>query len=208
MKIGGFAYQGSLSECLAMTVLFVHIAFALSHTTWILCSKETSDSWHSVSKIIVLAQNSRPSVGILKNASANIDHLETYSQNAKIRAPQVQGLEGFDHVELIFSGEDIQKVNGNHELIEGVNPQAPDVPDTDSSTLVFEEPTSDLHFNDQHHYPPNRPGIASNGNSSTFMFSDPRRLARQNPTASLLSNKTSSSFMEKTMKIRNDREYG
>jgi hypothetical protein len=193
---------------LAMTVLFVHIAFALSHTIWILCSRETSDSWDSVSKIIVLAQNSRPSVGILKNASANIDHLETYSQKAKIRATQVQGSEGFDHVELIFSGEDIQKVNDSHELTEGVNPQAPDVPDTDNSTRFFDEPTSDLLFNDQHHYPQTWPGIASNGNSSTVTFLDPRRLARQNSTASLLSNKTSSSFMENTIKIRNDREYG
>jgi hypothetical protein len=30
MKIGGFAYQGSLAEYLAMTVLFVHIAFAVN----------------------------------------------------------------------------------------------------------------------------------------------------------------------------------
>jgi hypothetical protein len=170
--------------------------------------KETSDSWDSVSKIIVLAQNSRPSVGILKNASANIDHLETYSQKARIRATQVQGPEGFDHVELIFSGEDIQKVNDSHELIEGVNPQVSDVPDTDNSTPFLEEPTSDLHFNDQHHYPQTWPGIASNGNSSTITFSDPRRLARQNSTASLLNNKTSSSFIVKTMKIRSDREYG
>jgi hypothetical protein len=208
MKIGGFAYQGSLAEYLAMTVLFVHIAFALSHTIWILYSKETSDSWDSLSKIIVLAQNSRPSVGILKNASVNIDHLETYSQNAKIRATQVPGSEGFDHVELIFSGEDNQKVKESQELIEGVNPQVPDVPDTDSSTRVFEEPGSDLRFNDQYHYPQTWPGIVSNSNPSTITFSGPWRLERQNSTASLLSNKTTTSFIEKTIKIRNDREYG
>ena len=102
-----------------------------------------------------------------------------------------------------------QKVNDSHKLIEGVNPQVPDVPDTDNSTRVFEEPTSDLHFNDQHHYPQTWLSIASNSNSSTVTFSDPGRLARQNSTASLLSNnKTSSSFMEKTITIRNDREYG
>jgi hypothetical protein len=208
MKIGGFAYEGSLAEYLAMTVLFVHIAFALSHTIWIICSKETSDSWDSVSKIIVLAQNSRPSVGILKNASANIDHLETYSQKAKIRATQVQGSEDFDHVELIFSGEADQKVNNSHELIEGVNHQVPDVPDTDKSSRVFAESTSDLQFNDRHHYPQTWPGIVSNGNSSTVTFSDPRRSAEQNSTASVLSNKTGSSFTGKPMKIRSDRDYG
>jgi hypothetical protein len=155
----------------------------LSHIIWVLYSKATPDSWDSISKIIVLTQNSRPSVGILKNASANIDHLETYSQKAKIRATQVQGSEDFDHVELIFSGEADQKVNNSHKLIEGVSDQV-------------------------NNYPQTWPGIMSNGNSSTFMFSDPRRSAIQNSTASLLSNKTSSSFMEKPMKIRNDREYG
>jgi hypothetical protein len=208
MKIGGYAYQGSLAEYLAMTVLFVHIAFALSHTIWILCRKETSDSWDSVSKIIVLAQNSRPSVGILKNASANIDHLETYSQKAKIRATQAQGSEDFDHVELIFSGEADQKVNNTHELIEGVRQQVPDAPDKDKSSRVFEESRFDLRFNDQHRYPQTWPGIVSNGNSSTVTFPDPGRSAGQNSTASVLSNKTGFSFMEKPMKIRRDREYG
>ena len=37
MKIRGFTDQGPLAKYLAITILLVHIAFALSYTTQILC---------------------------------------------------------------------------------------------------------------------------------------------------------------------------
>ncbi|CZR56590.1 uncharacterized protein PAC_06479 [Phialocephala subalpina] len=210
MKISGFAYQGSIAEYLSMVVLLVHIAFALSHTVWILSTKQTSDSWDSVSKLLVLAQNSRPFVGVLKNASANIDHLATYSQKAKIRVTQPPGSEKCDHVELLFSGEDRRRKNSKarYDSIEGVD--LSDVPANETSIQppIFEEPSEDLHFNDQHRYPQTWPGISSSDDSSTTTLSELRRPGRQNSTASLLSNKTSASFRDITTEVERDQEYG
>ncbi|KAF8850522.1 hypothetical protein BDZ45DRAFT_751682 [Acephala macrosclerotiorum] len=156
MQISGFTYQGSPTEYLAMAALFVHIVFALSHTIWILTKKETSTSWDSVSKLLVLAQNPRPIASGLKNASANIKHLQTYSQKAKIRATQPPGYEDYDHVELIFFGEHKGRRSSPHfGPIEGVDMPMSDIPANGDSIQAdpFEQRAERLQFNDQHRYP-------------------------------------------------------
>ncbi|KAH7374146.1 hypothetical protein BKA64DRAFT_260042 [Cadophora sp. MPI-SDFR-AT-0126] len=103
MSVSGYAYQGSLAEYLAMTVLFVHIFFAIAHISWTLFHAETSDSWDSISKIITLAQNSKPTFGPLKNTGAGIDHLRTFSRLARIRATRdTESTEEADRVQLLF----------------------------------------------------------------------------------------------------------
>jgi len=103
MRITGFAYQASLAQYLAMTVLLGHMILALSHTVWVTWRRKTSDSWDSMSKIITLAQNSSPSFHALNNTSAGIDRAKTYSRKAKIRTTESSGIYGGDHVELVFN---------------------------------------------------------------------------------------------------------
>lgn len=205
MKITGFAYQGSLTEYLAMTVLLAHIVFALSHTFWLLFTRETSDSWDSVSKIITLAQNSRLPVGILDNTSAGIDHFKTYSRRAKIRAVQPPGHKDFDHVEMIFLPEDDDDNIESQELLGVVNGQLLDISANDSSTQepVSKQSTNDLHFNNQHHHPSTWP----RNDSSSVIITDPRLLTGKNSTASLLSQKKIPSVLENTRPVKYDCKY-
>jgi hypothetical protein len=210
MAITGFAFQGSLAEYLAMAVLFVHIVFALSHAIWILCRRETSDSWDSLSEIIAVAHNSRPSLGVLKNTSAGIEHLETYSQIAKILAIQKPGRKKFNHVEMIFLEEENEKFAEGLEPVDAVDNQLPAIPARENCDQyqVFEQSEEDLHFNDQHHYPWTWPGDPSSSDSSTVIVANPMSLARHNSTATLLSHKKSASRVKSTRVVENDREYG
>ncbi|TVY76140.1 hypothetical protein LSUE1_G008647 [Lachnellula suecica] len=102
MRITGYAYQASLAQYLAMSVLLGHLVLALGHTIWVIWRRKTSDSWDSISKIIALAQNSSPAFHALNNTSAGIDRAITYSRKAKIRATDVPGFYDGDHVELVF----------------------------------------------------------------------------------------------------------
>lgn len=43
-KISGFAYSGSWASYLAMSVLLIHVVFALGHTIWVLSTRRSSDS--------------------------------------------------------------------------------------------------------------------------------------------------------------------
>lgn len=105
-QITGYAFRGTLAGYLSMTVLFVHLIFALGHTIWILSRRKTSDSWDSMAKILLLAQNSKPSYNLLPNTSAGIEKYRTYGRKAKIRATETSEGSGVDHLELIFQDED------------------------------------------------------------------------------------------------------
>lgn len=118
MSVSGYAYQGSLAEYLAMTVLFVHILFATAHIAWTLFYGETSDSWDSVSKIITLAQNSKVASGPLRNTGAGIDHMRTFSRMARIRATRdTESIEEADRVQLIFEENKKSRSNRSYTQI-------------------------------------------------------------------------------------------
>jgi hypothetical protein len=104
MEITGFALKRSLEGALAMVVLLVHIILATGHIIFVMVKRQSSASWDSISELIALAQNSRPSYIALANTAAGITERRTYGRLARIRArPTIDQSEN-DHVEFVFDG--------------------------------------------------------------------------------------------------------
>ena len=198
-NITGYVYEVSLAEYLAMTVLIVHIAFAVSHTVWILHTRETSDSWDSMSGILALAQNSHSSIGVLKNASAAIDSFSTYVRMARIRAIQRPGHADFDHVEIVFLPENATEAINNIELT------GHDESHTLKTTFTAPEPSStsdtildEQNFTNHDHHSMTWPRNSSNrSDSSTSTLVDSRQpIFREDSMASLSSQHTATSVVK------------
>ncbi|KIW68939.1 hypothetical protein PV04_04850 [Phialophora macrospora] len=106
MEITGFALKRSLEGALAMVVLLAHIILATGHIIFVMVKRQSSDSWDSISELVALAQNSRPSYIALANTAAGITQRRTYGRLARIRAKPTMDQSDNDHVELIFDGPD------------------------------------------------------------------------------------------------------
>ncbi|KAJ9609546.1 hypothetical protein H2200_005873 [Cladophialophora chaetospira] len=102
MQITGFALKRSLAGALAMVVLLAHTILASGHIILVMAKGQSSDSWDSISELVALAQNSRPSYIALANTAAGISETRTYGRLAKIRAKPTIERAGGDHVELVF----------------------------------------------------------------------------------------------------------
>jgi hypothetical protein len=106
MQITGYALKRSLTGALAVVVLLAHIILATGHIVIVMVKRQASDSWDSISELIALSQNSRPSYFALANTGAGITERRTYGRRARIRATSTIDQPDNDHVELIFEGPD------------------------------------------------------------------------------------------------------
>jgi len=109
--IQGLAYRATLStDYLAICVLLGHTLLAVAHTIWLLCKRQSSGCWDTITELLTLAQNSSPAHKKLKNTSAGIKCLGTFSKVAKVRVVRNPASDNEEltnpsptHVELIFS---------------------------------------------------------------------------------------------------------
>ena len=111
--VGGYAYKAdSLAYYLALTVLFLHAAIALSHVGYVLWTRVCCDAWDSFIGLIVLTAKSgmhRPSgvVDVFKNASVGIKRYQTMSTPVRLRVSTTSGVTatGQEDVDILFGNE-------------------------------------------------------------------------------------------------------
>lgn len=124
IKITGYSYKAStLTDYLSMAVLFVHILFALSHILELVITGRSSGCWDTVTELLALMQNSRPTRNALRNTGAGIYELTTYAKVAVIRAVHPADGNGTDlpHTEVLFREDQAGPVE-LQELLENVKP--------------------------------------------------------------------------------------
>lgn len=210
MSITGFAYQGSLAEYLAIAVLLFHIVIASFHTVWMTFIRETSHGWDSMLEILVLAQNSQPSVSILKNISVGIDRLKTYSRRAKIRATQPAGHDNFDHIEMIFSQEDHENSMDGHEQTGTAGNELSDLPAKDDHVQahISRQPPDDLNLNHQHQYSSTWPRSSAVCDNLSITISTSSLPVQRYGAERQRNRRTSAWPLDNSMVVKNDCEYG
>lgn len=106
--ISGLSYRLTLVQKLAMLVLILHMAVAVAHTVWTVGRKKSSASWDSITEILVLAQNSKPAYGALKNTAAGVQHSKTFAKKVVIRPTKLPSESEPDHLELLVDEEVLQ----------------------------------------------------------------------------------------------------
>lgn len=93
-SIEGYAYVISgVTMYFAACSLLLHAIIALLHVMWILWTRQTSSTWDRIPELLVLAHNSRPSSGLLKNTSGGIMKRGTFEITAKIEATEGENVE-------------------------------------------------------------------------------------------------------------------
>lgn len=97
-SISGLNYSASLTQQLAMVVLFLHIAVAASHSLWLVARTKSSACWDSISEIMVIAQNSKPAFRALENTAAGIQHSSIFSKKVVIRQAKLPNSQVFGHL--------------------------------------------------------------------------------------------------------------
>ena len=125
--ITGYAMlASSFTDYLAIAALLLHALLAVIHTCELLWTRRSSSCWDTVTELLTLAHNSRPSDKALKNTGAGITQLATFSKLARIRAVHAAGLtETPASVELLFddvqgpSTEGVEKL----QLLSGIQPR-------------------------------------------------------------------------------------
>ena len=98
--ISGLNYSISLTQELAMVVLFLHIAVAASHSLWLVARTKSAASWDSIIEIMALAQNSKPAFRALENTAAGIQHSSTFSKKVVIRPTKLPGSQEANHLQF------------------------------------------------------------------------------------------------------------
>jgi len=105
-SISGLSYQLTITQKLAMAVLFLHILIALIHVLWVFWKGESSGCWDSIAELVVLAQNSRPAFSALQNTAAGIKHSSTFAKQVVIRSTRICDHDAeADHLEMIYQEE-------------------------------------------------------------------------------------------------------
>ena len=86
--IEGYSYAAdSKAYYLALTVLFLYMALALTHIGYTLRKRWFSDCWEEVPEMLALSHNSSPSA-LLANTSAGIEAHATNRLMLKVRVPE------------------------------------------------------------------------------------------------------------------------
>ena len=99
-SIYGWSYQiDSVITKLAITVMIVYCALALTHIIYAASSGISSFAWDSTAEIVALAMNSTPTRA-LQNTCAGIIGTKAFKTSVKI----VETTDG--HLELFFGDED------------------------------------------------------------------------------------------------------
>lgn len=109
--ISGLNYQYGLAQMLAMIVLFVHMGFALLHTTWTMVRGKSSACWDSTTEIVVLAQNSKPAFQALRNTAAGVQYSSTFAKKVIVRPTKLSEFGNVDHLELLLQEEEARAEN-------------------------------------------------------------------------------------------------
>lgn len=97
-----------------MVVLFLYMIVALLHTAWTVSRGKSSACWDSLTEIVVLAQNSKPSEN-LKNTCAGMKYTTTFAKKVRVR-PTKMGMSSkqTDHLELKVEEE--EEMIGDSEM--------------------------------------------------------------------------------------------
>ena len=118
-SISGLSYRMTLASKLAIAALCTHIFIATTHTIWTLRKRQSSACWDSVTEILVLAQNSKPS-STLENTAAGIRYSSTYAKRVSIRPTRFPNKDDMDHIEMIYEEDkhtqDAADADGSQEL--------------------------------------------------------------------------------------------
>lgn len=105
--ISGLNYSTSLAQQLAMIVLFLYIAVAVSYSVWLITRSKSSACWDSTIEILAIAQNSKPAFRALANTAAGIQHLSTFSKKVVVRPTKLPDGQEADHLQFQLSEEDV-----------------------------------------------------------------------------------------------------
>jgi hypothetical protein len=80
VTVNGYGYGTTAATLLATLVLAIYSVIATSYVVYSICfAKKTSSSWESITELVALALNSRPSPS-LRNSGAGIERLGTLMQ--------------------------------------------------------------------------------------------------------------------------------
>jgi hypothetical protein len=107
LLVGGLAFKAnSVTDYLAIALLLLHIV--LCHSAFRIMTARSSDCWDSFTELAVLMHNSRPAPLSLRNASAGIRELKTFSKVGTIRAVKQDSREpdSISNVEIVFDEAD------------------------------------------------------------------------------------------------------
>ncbi|MCJ1416346.1 hypothetical protein MMC32_002681 [Xylographa parallela] len=86
--IEGYSYAAdSTAYYLALTVVFIYMAVALTHTGYTMGKRWFSDCWNEIPEMLALSHNSAPSP-LLENTSAGIGGHATNRLSLKLRVPE------------------------------------------------------------------------------------------------------------------------
>ena len=111
--VSGLNYQSSLAQQLAMVVLFLHVVVALLHTAWTVGRGRSSGCWDTLTEIVILAHNSKPTDS-LHNSGAGVKQTRTFAKKISIRPTGLGGsTDSCDRLELLVEEEEI---SGDIEL--------------------------------------------------------------------------------------------
>jgi hypothetical protein len=110
VTIDGLSYQArSITDYLAIIVLLTHILLALTHTAYLIWTRQSSAAWDSIPEVLALAYNSYPTPA-LQNTSAGIRCIETYRKLAIVRETRREAGAGppdasTPQLELVFDSD-------------------------------------------------------------------------------------------------------
>lgn len=112
-SISGLSCRLTIVQELAATVLLLHISIVLANSAWIiLYTGESSGCWDTVTELVVLAQNSRPTFYALSNIAAGIKHSSTFAKKVSIRPTKPPNDGGPEHLEIVFEADGIHQGDG------------------------------------------------------------------------------------------------
>jgi hypothetical protein len=106
--VNGYGYGIATATILSTLILLIYSLISMIYVVYSICfAKTTSSSWESITELVALAVNSKPS-SALHNTGAGIATLRTLKQPVSIRVSD-------DRLQMVFGdeGESADKVTRN-----------------------------------------------------------------------------------------------
>ncbi|KAJ4301835.1 hypothetical protein N0V90_003931 [Kalmusia sp. IMI 367209] len=105
-EVTGYAFKlNSVTDYMALVVVFAHLVIATGHTILMLKTRRSSACWDSFPELLALAMQSLPSPKALKNTATGIFTTRVFGQNTRIRVSTNDS----EHVELALDADDRTK---------------------------------------------------------------------------------------------------
>lgn len=102
-QITGYAFKASsITDYMALVVVFAHLAIATGHTVLMLYTRQSSACWDSYPELLTLAMQSLPSETALKNTAAGIFTSRVFGHTTRIRVHS----DDKEHVVLALDKDD------------------------------------------------------------------------------------------------------